>query len=234
MKGTDKVEQASELLTKFNECAAASGISKAFCEGGSVMWLILAVGLLAVFLIVERFYTLQKMSIDKKVIIENLYGLIFRGDIKQAIAYCDSNKTPLTNTLKAGLHQVLNKRPDEEVQVAMDATVIEETPRIEGWTSFLAVFGNVAVLIGLMGTIFGLIIAFGGVADADPATKAAILSMGISHALNCTAFGLFVAILSIVMFGFFQMRIGKITNDLLESSMKVMNMVCANRDKVKY
>jgi biopolymer transport protein ExbB/TolQ len=85
-----------------------------------------------------------------------------------------------------------------------------------------------------MGTIFGLITSFRGVADADPAKKATILSEGISEALNCTAFGLLVAIIAIVAFGFFQMKIGKITNDLLESSMKIMNMVCSNRDKVKY
>jgi biopolymer transport protein ExbB/TolQ len=139
----------------------------------------------------------------------------------------------LTNTLKAGLVQVLNKRGDEEVQVAMDAAVIRETPRLEGWTSFLAVFGNVAVLIGLFGTIIGLIISFGGVAEADAAQKAAKLSQGISEALNCTAFGLLVAIIAIVSYGFFQIRIGRAINDMVESSMTLMNLVVSNRDKMK-
>ena len=78
--------------------------------------------------------------------------------------------------MKAGLVQVMNKRPDEEVQVAMDAAVLRETPRLEGWASFLAVFGNVSVLIGLLGTIIGLIKSFGGVSEVDAATKAAVLS----------------------------------------------------------
>lgn len=129
---------------------------------------------------------------------------------------------------------MLNKRPDEEIQVAMDASVLRETPRIEGWTSFLAVFGNVGVLIGLLGTIAGLITSFGGIAEADQATKAALLSEGISEALNCTAFGLFVAIVAIVSFGFFQIKIGRAINDMLESSMNLMNLVVANRDKIKY
>ena len=83
------------------------------------------------------------------------------------------------------------------------------------------------------GTIFGLIISFGSIASADQATKAALLSKGISHALNCTAFGLFVAIMSIVAFGYFQIRIGRAINDMLESSMNLMNLVVANRDKIK-
>lgn len=128
----------------------------------------------------------------------------------------------------------MNKRPDEEVQVAMDAAVLRETPRLEGWTSFLAVFGNVSVLIGLFGTIVGLIRSFSGVAEADAATKAARLSLGISEALNCTAFGLLVAILAIVTFGFYQIKIGRAINDMLESSMNLMNLVVSNRDKIKY
>lgn len=209
-------------------------IGRAFCEGGPVMYLILIVGILTVFLILERAMSLSKLTLDKTSLNENLFSMLLRGDIKQAIAFCDSRPTPLTNTLKSGLVQVMNKRPDEEVQVAMDAAVLRETPRLEGWTSFLAVFGNVSVLIGLFGTIVGLITSFAGVAEADAATKAARLSAGISEALNCTAFGLLVAITAIVAFGFFQIKIGRAINDMLESSMNLMNLVVSNRDKIKY
>ncbi|MBK9040250.1 MAG: MotA/TolQ/ExbB proton channel family protein [Bdellovibrionales bacterium] len=198
------------------------------------MYLILLVGILTVFLILERTMSLSKLTLDKISLNENLFSMLLRGDIKQAIAFCDSRPTPLTNTLKSGLVQVMNKRPDEEVQVAMDAAVLRETPRLEGWTSFLAVFGNVSVLIGLFGTIVGLIRSFSGVAEADAATKAARLSLGISEALNCTAFGLLVAIVAIVSFGFFQIKIGRAINDMLESSMNLMNLIVSNRDKIKY
>src|SRR5690606_33200385 len=137
------------------------------------MILIAIVGLLVLLIIAERFMTLQRLTVDKANLNENLYGLLLRGELKQAISFCDRMPAPLTNTLKSGLVQVLNKRPDEEVQVAMDASVLRETPRLEGWTSFLAVFGNIAVLIGLLGTVIGLIISFGGVAEADAAQKAA-------------------------------------------------------------
>ncbi len=221
-------------LEGIERCAAYGNfVAKAFCEGGTIMYLIAIIGLLVLFLVIERLMSLQRLTVDKTNLNENLFAMLLRGDLKQAIAFCDSRPTPLTNTLKAGLIQVMNKRPDEEVQVAMDASVLRETPRLEGWTSFLAVFGNVSVLVGLLGTIIGLIVSFGGVAKADQATKAAKLSQGIAEALNCTAFGLLVAILAIVAYGFFQIRIGRAITDMQESSMTLLNLVVANREKMK-
>ena len=169
---------------------------------------IASVGVLTFFLILERFLTLGRFGVDKEDFNDKIYGMILRGDVQQAITYCDSKKTPLTNTLRAGLIQMSNGRPDEEVQVAMDGSVLRESPRIEGWTGFLAVFGNIATLAGLLGTIIGLIKGFGAVSEADPAQKAEILSKGISHALNCTAFGLIVAIPALVCYGYFKCVLG--------------------------
>ena len=215
-----------------HQCASYDNfLAKAFCEGGTAMYFIAVIGLLVVTLILERMFTLRKLTLDKSSVSESIFGMVLQGQIQQAVSFCDTSPTPLTNTMKAGLVEVMNRRPDEEVQVAMDASVLRETPRLEGWTSFLAVFGNVSVLVGLLGTIIGLIRAFGGVAEADAATKAAHLSKGISEALNCTAFGLLVAIISIVAYGFFQIRIGRATNDMMESTMNLMNRVAANRDK---
>jgi len=198
-----------------------------------VMYFIALIGFAALMLIVERTLSLKKMSINKDALSESLFGMILRGDIQQAIAYCDGQATPLTNTLKAGLVQVLNRRPDEEIQVAMDASVLRETPKIEGWTGFLAVFGNLSVLVGLLGTIIGLIRSFSGVSQADAATKAALLSQGISEALNCTAFGLLVAIISIFAYAIFQTLIGKALMELSESTMNLMNVVVSNREKIE-
>ena len=222
------------MVEIMHKCENTSGfIAKAFCEGGAVMYIIAMIGFLTLFLIIERFLVLKKYKLDKDALNESLFGLILRGDVQQAIAFCDGSPAPITNVMKAGLVQVLNKRPDEEVQVAMDAAMFRETPRLEGWTSFLAVFGNVSVLTGLLGTILGLIRSFGGVGEADAATKAAMLSKGISEALNCTAFGLFVAIIAIIGYAVFQLLIDRSTNEISESSMNLMNIVVSNRDKVK-
>ncbi len=211
-----------------------NAIVKAFHDGGNTMLFIALVGVITLSLIVERFYTLSKLAIDKQDFVDKLFGMVLRGELRQAVTFCDSKASPLTSTLKAGLVQVLNKRPDEEVQVAMDGIVLKETPKLEGWTAFLAIFGNVGTLLGLLGTIIGLITSFEAVNKADAAEKATLLSLGISHALNCTAFGLVVAIPAIIFFGYFQIRIGRAINDMVESSMNLMNVVVSNRDKMKY
>lgn len=208
-------------------------ILHAFHGGGTMMYVILALLVLTVIVVIKQLMILKDAGVDKSDFNEHVFGMILRGDIQQAISYCDSRQSPLTNTLKAGLVQVLNRRPDEEVQVAMDASVLRETPKVEGWVSFLAVFGNLATLLGLTGTIIGMITSFTAVNQADDASKAKLLSQGIAEALNCTAFGLVVAILAILTYGYFQYRIGHIINDMTESSMSMLNLVASNRDKMK-
>ncbi len=226
--------EISQINQALERCAHHTNfMTTAFCEGGFVMYLIGAVGVLAIFLIFERLIAFQRFSVDKNKLTKNLFSMILQGDVRQAIAFCDNKSAPLTNTLKSGLIQVLNQRPDEEVQVAMDATVIKENQKIEGYTQFLAVFGNVSVLTGLLGTIVGMLVSFGGVAEADAATKTAALARGISEALNCTAFGLLVAIISIIFYGIFQIRISHLIADLQETSMNLLNLVASNRDKLK-
>ncbi len=224
-------EQAAQLATR----ETGNFIVDAFTAGGPAMYLIALIGLLTVLLILERFMTLRSLTIDKSDFNEHLFGMVLRGDIRQAITYCDSKPTPLTSTLKTGLVQVMNHRPDEEVQVAMDAAVLRDTPRIEGWTAFLAVFGNVATLVGLIGTILGMIKSFTSVSmdKVGGAEKSIKLAEGISEALHCTAFGLIVAVLAILAYGYFQIRVSRILNEVTESSMSLMNLVVANRDKLK-
>lgn len=221
-----KLAPAAEQVTAWT-------IGGAFDEGGIVMWVILGIMILTGMIIVNRWRELRSLVIDKEDFVEKLFGMVVAGQLRQAIAYCDGYVAPLAMTLKAGLVQVLNKRPDEEVQVAMDAVVLRETPKIEGWTAFLAVFGNLATLAGLLGTITGMIRSFRSIAEKSSAEKATELSKGISEALNCTAFGLFVAIIAILAFGYYQMKVSRAVNDMVEGSMSLMNVVASNREKLK-
>lgn len=225
-----------EPTTAVAAASAADNINpivRAFNEGGFVMYIILVIAALTLFVIIERFIALKSLRVDKKEFTDQLFRMLIGGDIRQAISYCDSRPAPISNVVKAGLVQAVNKRPDEEIQVAMDAQVMKEMPKLEGWTAFLAVFGNIAVLAGLLGTIIGMIGSFRGVALADPATKALLLSQGISHALNCTAFGLGVSIIAIIFYGLFQHMIQKAENEMIETSMSLLNLVASNREKMK-
>ena len=88
-------------------------------------------------------------------------------------------------------------RPDEEVQAAMDEAALREIPRIAKRTGYLALLANLSMLFGLLGTVSGLITSFGAVSgeSVDPSQKARILAEGISEAMNCTAFGLIIALI---------------------------------------
>ena len=125
-------------------------------------------------------------------------------------------------------------RPDEEVQAAMDEAALREMPRINKRTGYLALFANVAMLTGLFGTIVGLIKAFGAVGgeSIDPSQKARILAEGISEAMNCTAFGLISAITALVGFAVLNGKTQQIEDDINESSVQILNLVVANRQKV--
>src|SRR6266536_3526239 len=104
---------------------------------------------------------------------------------------------------------------------------------IERRTGYLAMISNVATLLGLLGTIIGLIHCFGAVANANPADKATILSQGISEAMYCTAFGLLVAITTLVLYSVLQGRTQTMVDDINESAVGVLNLIVANRDKMK-
>jgi biopolymer transport protein ExbB/TolQ len=124
-------------------------------------------------------------------------------------------------------------RSNADVQAAMDETALKEKPLIEKRTGYLAMIGNVATLLGLLGTIVGLISAFAAVANANPADKATLLSRSISEAMNCTAFGLTVAIPSLVAFSVLQGRTQSMLDDITEAAVGVLNLVVANRDKMR-
>jgi biopolymer transport protein ExbB len=208
-------------------------LAKAFHEGGWMMYPILVALVFAIGLTLDRIWVLYfKASLDKHAFLQGLKKHVYAGDLDKAISYCASQKrTPLVNVVKAGLMSV--PRGEEDVQAAMDEATLRESPKLEARTGYLAMIGNVATLLGLLGTIVGLIHAFAAVAHANPADKAAILSASISEAMNCAAFGIGVAIPALVAFSILQGRTQHMLEDISESSVGLLNLIVANKDKMK-
>ena len=103
-------ENLNQLNQTLSQCLEYTNfVAKAFCEGGVVMYLIAVVGVLALLLIFERLIAFQKFNVDKEKLTSNLFRMILQGDVRQAISFCDNRSAPLTNTIKAGLVQILNK-----------------------------------------------------------------------------------------------------------------------------
>jgi biopolymer transport protein ExbB/TolQ len=209
------------------------GIAKAFDGGGPGMYPIAVTLIFALAIIADRIWVLYfKASIDRDGFMRGLKKLIYAGDLDKAVSYvAGQKKTPLTQVVKAGLIAV--PKGEEDVQAALDEATLREAPVIERRTGYLAMIGNVATLLGLLGTIFGLIKSFGAVSAANPADKATILSAGISEAMNCTAFGLSVAIPSLIAFSVLQGRTQVMMDELNESAVGLMNLILANRDKMR-
>jgi biopolymer transport protein ExbB len=226
------------LLSLVPLVAAAEGgifgtLARRWEEGGFGMYPIAACGVFVVAIAVDRFMVLfGKASIDKEAFLRGLKKHIYAGDLDKAISYVAGQKrTPLTAVIKAGLINV--PKGPEEVQAAMDEAMLREAPRIEKRTAYLAMFSNAAMLFGLLGTIYGLIEVFGGVGAANPADKAALLSAGISHVMNCTGFGLIVAITALLTWSVLQGRTQHMMDDINESSVGLLNLIVANKDKMK-
>jgi biopolymer transport protein ExbB len=201
--------------------------------GGKGMYPIAICMVFAIAVMADRIYVLFfQASIDKDQFVRGLKTHIFNGDLDKAISYTAGQKpTPLTAIVKAGLINV--PKGEDEVQAAMDEAALRELPRIEKRTGYLAMIGNVATLVGLLGTIGGLIQCFAGVGSADASDKARVLSDGIAEAMNCTAFGLIVAIPALVAFSLLQGRTQHMVDDINETSVGVLNLIVSNKDKMK-
>jgi biopolymer transport protein ExbB/TolQ len=208
------------------------GAIESFREGGFWMWPILFTGLGGIAIVIERvLYIRAASSIKKEDFLRELNQLVLKGDLERCISYCAQSQTPLTRIVRAGLMAIASRKSAEEVQTAMDAIALREIPRIEKRTSLLAMLSNMATLLGLLGTIIGMIGAFAAVAKVSASEKATLLAAKISESMNCSAFGLLVAIPLLGAFGFLQSRGQELVDDVHEAAVATLNFILSNRDK---
>jgi biopolymer transport protein ExbB/TolQ len=200
-------------------------IIHAFSEGGIFMYFILAFGILTISVMIERAMALYtKLKLAPETLRNDLLKSIQKGNLAEALSHAKSfSDTGLGRVAALGCELRLNGAGDEEVQSRMDEALNHEISSLDKRTGFLAMFGNVATLLGLLGTISGMIHSFAAVASANPADRATMLSKGISEAMNCTAFGLIVAIPALVAFAIYQNKTDRIVTTITESATQIFH-----------
>lgn len=204
-------------------------IAEAFRTGGIWMYIILAVSIFAIGIVIERFiFLFFKYSINAEAFMAQIQKLVMANNIDRAIKLCNAEPhAALPRVVKAGLTRA--NRTEKEIENAIDEAILEVGPKVNKRTSYLAMLANVATLLGLLGTIWGLIEAFKAVATAPPEMKQTLLAGGISIAMYTTAGGLMVAIPVLLIHAIVLNRSNKILDDVDHYGLKVVNLLAARR-----
>ncbi len=200
-------------------------IAKFFQTGGPFMYPILIVFAIGVAIAIERFLYLSKAQTHTKKMWAQLMPMLKADDIQRAVKLTESVNTPLANILNYGFCRYGANSRREVVEAAMEEGMMDALPDLEQRTHYLATYANVATLLGLLGTIVGLIQAFTAVASADPAEKADLLSASISVAMNTTAFGLMAAIPLLLTHSYLVAKTARLVGNLENSAIKSINLM---------
>ncbi len=200
-------------------------LGRGFTSGDSFwMWSILIAQIVSLAIVIERVMALYiNRKPNQKELAKVLNEDIRSGNLEKALKRSQqlSKSQPLGVVAAAGIQATLDLGGKEEIQLKMDEVLLEESSRVEKRIGFLAMFANVATLLGLLGTITGLIHSFAGIGNANPVEKASILSHGISLAMNTTAYGLIVAVPALVMYAVLQNRAARLTDDLSKAALNL-------------
>jgi biopolymer transport protein ExbB len=194
-----------------------------FNGGGPFMWAILAVLAFAVAVVIERciFYYVICRDRGTSQVAEVARNL--NGDNIDNAKLALRGKAPVTVLLRAALDRFCAGMSAAEIQEGVEETAIKELPRLSERLNYLVLFANIATLLGLLGTIMGLQLAFSSLGTVEASQKATKLAQGISELMVCTAFGLMVAIPCMVAYTFLHNVQNRLTKDLDESVVKLMN-----------
>jgi biopolymer transport protein ExbB len=189
-------------------------IVRFFVTGGPFMYPILIVFAVGAAIAVERYMTLSMVTAKNQSAWDEVQPVLTQGDFDKAREITRSDDSNISQLLSMGL-----------ARIAMEESMMEIIPQLEKRTPYVSLASSIATLLGLLGTIMGLIQAFTAVANANPAEKADLLSASISVAMNTTAFGLMVAIPLLIAHTVLTAKTGEIVDSLEMASLKALNVI---------
>ncbi len=196
-----------------------------FQTGGTFMYPILIVFAFGVAICIERFIKLSGIGSANRKVWDQVHPMLDEGNFDAARDSISNNTSAIANLLNMGLQRQGSVRRRDDIEIAMEESMMEIIPSLEKRTPYIALFANICTLLGLLGTIMGLIEAFTAVANADPAEKADMLSASISVAMNTTAFGLMAAIPLLIIHAMLTSKTGEIIDSLEMASVKTLNLI---------
>ncbi len=194
-----------------------------FKQGGFFLYPIALVWIIGLVIAVERFVFLSGVGSGNYRLWFALQPLFEVGDFKQATVVVSESEGVLAQVMRYGISRINTARRRDDVEKAMEESLVEVVPQLERRTHYLAALANIGMLMGLFGTVLGLINAFAAVAQANPAEKASLLSASISVAMNNTALGLLSAITLLLSHLYLETKTTNIVDGLEVASVKFLN-----------
>lgn len=196
-----------------------------FEKGGVFMFPILIVAAAAAAIAIERYVTLTRLIVKNRSAWNQVEPALTAGDFEKAREVTNKDDTAVSRLLSMGLARQGAVRRIDDVEKAMRGSMMEIIPHLEKRTHYLGTFANLATLLGLLGTVSGLIHAFTAVASANPADKANLLAASISEAMNCTAFGLMTAVPILFIHALLQSKTSELISSLETAAVKFLTVV---------
>ena len=196
-----------------------------FKDGGLFLYPLALIFVVGVSIAIERYVYLTRETFRNRSLWDDLVPALSAGNFKQVVGLTQNSKASIATILNYGVARVASARRRDDIEKAMDESLLEVIPRIEKRTHYLSSLANVGLLIGLLGTITGLIGAFSAVATANPAEKASLLAAAISVAMNNTASGLAVAITLLTAHMFLESKTTSLIDSLEIASVKFLNSI---------
>jgi biopolymer transport protein ExbB/TolQ len=203
---------------------AFNTVVKFFQDSGLFIYPSLLIMALGLAVAIERFIFLRRARTENRKLWERMLPLLQGGKLDKVEAVAAKSDAAIGKIVAHGLERLKVPHRREDVDAAMEEGMMEIVPRLEKRTHYIATFANVITLVGLLGTIIGLIKAFTAVANVNPAEKAELLAASISIAMNNTAFALMVAIPFLLIHAFLQARTSEIVDSLEAAKVSFLNL----------
>ena len=197
-----------------------------FLAGGPVMWPILLCSIFAMAIILEKFWHVNKISIDMQQFLGSVLDKMKHHQVKEALEICEKTKSPISHILKAGILKY--DRPRPQIKEAIEDASLYEIPRLEKNLSMLATIAHISPLLGLLGTVTGMVRCFQTIqakATSFHPVSPGDLAGGIWEALLTTVAGLIVAIPTFIAYNYLVSRINSFILEMEKASTELVNFL---------